>query len=271
VHAIVIGVALAIGAAVYARGIAMLWRRAHGAVLRRSTLFFAGGWITLAFALLSPLDEWAEQLFSVHMIQHELLMAVAAPLFVLAHPVPTMLCALPMRWRRTVGGVTRRATVRGAWRAATAPFVAWVIQGIVIWGWHIPSLFQATLRSEPTHALQHLSFLGSAMLFWWSVVRVRTRSRRGAAILYLFATVVHTSVLGALLTFSRTPWYPAYAHSAGGWGLSLLADQQLAGLIMWIPAGAVYLAAALAVVRRSLRDSEWAVGERERAMVVAAS
>jgi putative membrane protein len=85
------------------------------------------------------------------------------------------------------------------------------------------------------------------------------------AIVYLFTTVVHTGVLGALMTFSRSPWYPGYASGAGSWGLTPLGDQQLAGLIMWIPASGVYLVAALAIIRRWLMDSGWSVAGYEHA------
>jgi cytochrome c oxidase assembly factor CtaG len=85
------------------------------------------------------------------------------------------------------------------------------------------------------------------------------------SIVYLFTTAVHTSALGALMTFARRPWYPEYANRAAAWGLTPLADQQLAGMIMWIPAGVVYMVAALLVMRRWLGESEWAVAQGERA------
>jgi putative membrane protein len=231
---------------------------------------FAGGWVALLVALLSPLDEIAEQLFSAHMAQHELIIVIAAPLLVLARPMPAMLWALPVRWRRAIGRLIAGGAMRAAWREATEPFAAFLVHGVVIWAWHIPSLFQATLRSDLVHAFQHLSFFGSAVLFWWSVVHVRERSRRGAAIMSLFATAIHTSVLGALMTFSRTPWYPSYGAFAGGWGLTPIADQQFAGLIMWIPASVVYLVACLCVAYRYLRESESTVLEAERGLIAVA-
>jgi cytochrome c oxidase assembly factor CtaG len=104
--------------------------------------------------------------------------------------------------------------------------------------WHLPGLYQATLRSEILHTLQHASFLGTGLLFWWTVVHGREgRMGYGASVFYLFATAMHSGGLGALLTFASTPWYPAYAGATAAWGLTPLEDQQLAGLIMWIPAG----------------------------------
>jgi cytochrome c oxidase assembly factor CtaG len=216
--------------------------------------------------MLSPLHDASEQIFSAHMIQHELLMAVAAPLLVLSRPVPVLLWALPRRGRHAVAALVRAAPIRDAWKVLTRPFDAWLLHGAAIWIWHIPSLFQATRYSELVHALQHATFLGSGLIFWWSILHGRRRAAHGMAILYLFTTAVHTSVLGALMTFAHRPWYPDYATGAAAWGLTPLGDQQLAGLIMWIPASAVYLVAALAVMRRWLHDSEWTVSEGERAL-----
>jgi putative membrane protein len=112
--------------------------------------------------------------------------------------------------------------------------------------------------------VEHASFVASAYLFWSAVVHPRRRAALGLSIVYLFTTAVHTGVLGALLTFARAPWYPAYATTAAGWGLTPLEDQQLAGLVMWIPASFVYLVAALAILRRWLKDSEWSAARDER-------
>ncbi|HSQ32286.1 MAG TPA: cytochrome c oxidase assembly protein [Gemmatimonadaceae bacterium] len=251
----------------YARGALALRSRSTHAPRASAVAAFAIGWSTLVVALVSPLHGLSEQLFSAHMIQHELLMALAAPLLVAARPGPALLWALGPSPRGILIGVIRARAVRGAWHGVTAPFAAWLIQGIVIWGWHAPPLFQATLHSELVHAAQHISFVGSAVLFWWSIVNCR-RSARGLAILSLFTTAVHTGVLGALMSFAHTPWYPDYASRVAAWGLSPLDDQQLAGLIMWIPASAAYLFAALTTAHRWLRDSEFDVTQRERAAFV---
>jgi len=187
------------------------------------------------------------------MIQHELLMAVAAPLLVIGRPFVVALWLLPRRWRRPVAGVARNSGVRRAWAAVSQPFVAWLIHALAIWLWHVPPLFDGAVRNDLVHVLQHASFLGSALLFWWTVAHPVRRSNRGVAIVALFTTAIHTAVLGALMTFARRPWYDVYA-SIGG--VSPLADQQLAGMIMWIPASLAYLIAALAVMRRWLADSE---------------
>jgi cytochrome c oxidase assembly factor CtaG len=241
----------------YMRGLSVMRQHAPRMAHGWRSASFAAGWITLVVALASPLHGISEQLFSAHMIQHELLMALAAPLLVLARPVPVFLWALPMDARRTVGAAFRRPALRSMWHTLTRPFDAWLLHGAAIWLWHVPLLFESTLTSEWAHAAQHASFLGSALVFWWSMLYGQRRASRGLSIIYLFTTAVHTSVLGALLTFSRGLWYPAYAATTAAWGIAPLADQQLAGLIMWVPASIAYLIAALAIMHRWLRDSEW--------------
>jgi putative membrane protein len=116
-------------------------------------------------------------------------------------------------------------------------------------------LYQATLASETLHTLQHVSFLGTALLFWWALLHGREgRLGRPAAVIYLFTTAMHTSLLGVLLTFSDRLWYPLYDGTTVLWGLSPLEDQQLAGVIMWVPAGVAYLIAALALAATWLKE-----------------
>jgi cytochrome c oxidase assembly factor CtaG len=247
----------------YARGAAVLATRQR--TIAREATAFAMGWVIVAIALLSPLHELSEELFTAHMIQHELLMALAAPLLVLGRPGVVMLWAFPRAARVRIGSAVRRPRLRAVWHVATRPFDAWLLHGVAIWIWHLPALFGAALRSDAVHALQHASFLGSGLLFWWAMLHPAIRARRGMAIVYLFTTVVHTGVLGALMTFARVPWYPSYASGAAEWGLTPMSDQQLAGLIMWIPASVVYLIAALLIVRRWLADSGWTVTQYEQA------
>lgn len=263
-------IALIVSLAWYAVGLTRLWRAAgvgHG-VPRWEALCFLGGWLTLFVALVSPLHPWGSVLFSVHMTQHELLMLVAAPLLVLARPMPAMLHALPHGLAGDLGRLSNVPAWRLTWRAITNPFVAWLLHAVVLWGWHAPALFQATQRSEWVHAAQHAAFLGSALLFWWSLIHAgRGASAYGAGVLYLFTTALHSGLLGALLTFARTLWYPIYADRTGAWGLTPLQDQALGGLIMWVPACAIYIVAGLALFAGWLRESERrAVAREERSM-----
>lgn len=224
------------------------------AVSARTTFSFFLGWLTLAIALLSPLDALAEQLFTAHMVQHELLILVAAPLLVLGRPLAVWMWAFPTGGRRALAHGVRNPGLHNAWAALSHPLTAWTLHAAVLWGWHAPSLFERALADESHHVVQHASFLGTAMLFWWSVWR-KARPDAGA-LLSVFTTMMHSGALGALLTFSPAAWYPAYAPTSGEWGLSLIEDQQLGGLVMWVPGGLVYLAAGLALTSRWLKPAE---------------
>jgi len=263
---------LLVSACLYIRGLRLLWDEHVGRGIRVwEASCFAAGWVITAVALLSPLHAVSEQLFVAHMVQHELLMVVAAPLLVVGRPLVPMLWALPSKTRRAAGRVTRRPILRRIWRFVSVPLVAFVVHGAAIWIWHAPALYQATLTSDFVHALQHLSFFGTALLFWWTVIHGHAPGGRaraisfGAAVLLLFGTALHSGALGALLTFSRALWYPAYGSTARAWGLTPIDDQQLAGLVMWIPATLAYLVAALFLFASWLRASEEQVHERELA------
>jgi putative membrane protein len=248
---------LVLSGVLYAVGVYRL-RSASAKAFRNGELAcYAAGWLTLVVALVSPLHPWGSVLFSAHMTQHELLMLVAAPLLVLGRPMIPFLWALPKSVALTIASWTKAPSWQGAWKAITAPFVAWVIHAVVLWSWHVPFLFQATRASEFVHALQHGSFLFSALLFWWAVLHGRRRwAGFGVAVLYMFTTALHSGLLGALLTFTHTIWYPIYHDTTQSWGLTPLEDQQLGGLIMWIPAGLVYVIAGLALFAGWLRESE---------------
>jgi putative membrane protein len=199
------------------------------------------------------------------MSQHEILMLVAAPLLVLGRPLIAFLWALPLSWSRSLGNLRKITWINRLWRALTIPLVAWLIHAIALWVWHIPALFDATLHSEAIHTLQHLSFLLSALLFWWALIHGRHGAMGyGAAVLYVFTTSVHSGALGALITIAGSVWYPSYAPLTASWGLTPLEDQQLGGLIMWIPAGLVYVIAGLALFAGWLREADLRATRRER-------
>jgi putative membrane protein len=252
-------VPLAITALLYAFGLARLWRHAgrnHGIRVWQA-LAFVCGWGALVIALISPLDALGAILFSAHMAQHEILMIVAAPLLVLGRPLVAVLWALPSHARGPAARAVQTPPLAGLWRFATTPIVATVSHGLALWVWHLPTLYQATLRSEPIHALQHISFLGTAGLFWWTLIHGRFgRMGYGAGVLYVFVTSIHSGALGALLTFSPNIWYPIYQQTTAAWGLDAIEDQQLAGLIMWVPAGLILVVLGLALFSAWLAEAE---------------
>lgn len=257
---------LIVTALFYARGLRKLWRGGHAGrgIGVAEALCFLGGWTALAIALVSPLHPWGSVLFSAHMTQHEVLMLVAAPLLVLGKPIIASLKALPPGWARRLIGWARGGWWHAMWVVLTNPLAAWLVHAAVLWAWHVPSLFEATLHNELVHALQHLSFLLSATLFWWAILQSRPRALGyGVGVLYLFTTAMHSGLLGAMITLSRSLWYRPYRETTASWGLTPLEDQQLGGLIMWVPACTLYVIAALVLCAGCLRESERGVLERE--------
>jgi putative membrane protein len=247
---------LAFGGWLYARGLRALWRRAgRGRVIAawRAWCYFSG-LLALFVALVSPVDAMGAALFSAHMVQHLLLMMVAAPLIMLGDPVTVTLWALPLRWRRRVGlGWRRSRVLRGLWRVLTIAPVAWALHVVTLWLWHAPSFYERALNSEPIHVLEHATFFLTALLFWWLLFAPHGhRLGIGAKVAYLFAAMLQGTILGAVITFARHPWYWSYFGTTQPWGFTPLEDQQLAGLIMWIPAGVVYLAALIPLLGAAL-------------------
>lgn len=239
--------AIASMSAAYAIGVRNAWRHAgRGRGVRVSQVrAFAIGVATLVVALVSPLDGLADTLFAAHMTQHVLLAVVAPPFLVWGAPAVTSLWVLPPDQRRALTRWIRRAPLRAFWFAITAPIVAWALHLIAVWTWHAPAMYELALRHPAAHAIEHLSFIGTAALLWWRILTPRTARRTGYAvgILTLFGTAMQTGVLGALLTLSRHSWYPGQSSGAAAWGLTALQDQELAGLIMWVPGGLLYVVA----------------------------
>lgn len=247
---------LALSAVGYGAGLRRLWRNAGGArgVSAPQAACFALGWLTLVVALVSPVDAAGGHLFSMHMVQHELLMVLAAPLLVLGRPLATWTWALAPAQRRAVGRFFGSRGWSGAWGALTDPLGAFALHAIALWAWHLPAAFDAALAHEGWHIAQHVSFLGTALFFWWSVLGHDPRGRYGPghSAASLFATMMHTGALGALLSLAPHPWYAPYVATTLALGLDPAQDQQLGGLVMWVPAGLVYVAAALWVLGRML-------------------
>ncbi|RWE79837.1 cytochrome c oxidase assembly protein [Mesorhizobium sp.] len=255
---------LAAIAMIYGIGAGTLWRRSgRGRPERlRQALLFAAGWSVLAVALVSPIHALGERVFSAHMIEHELLMAVAAPLLVAASPGAGLMWALPAPLRRGTGKLTHGKVLQALWAFAARPLSATILHGIAIWIWHVPVLFEAALQQGVLHYAQHASFLGTALLFWWVLLpRSGRQQTYGISVMHLFFTSLHTGLLGVLLLVSPKLWYPENAFGAALWRLSPLEDQQLAGLVMWVPAGLIYGGAALLLAGLWISNS----GTREAA------
>jgi putative membrane protein len=243
-------VSLLIIAAAYLAGVRRLWRTDGGrqTVRRWQAAAFLGGCGSAAAALLSPLDGWSDILFSAHMAQHEVLMLVSAPLMVMGRPFVATLWAFAPTTRSEVAGMLKEPWLAAAWERLSRPLTVLILHALVLWGWHVPALFEAALHDETIHAIQHLGFFLTAALFWWTLIHGRYgRLGYGVGVLYVFATAMHAEILGALLTFARPTLYPTHAGRTLAAGLDPIADQQLAGIVMWVPFGAVFVVIALAL------------------------
>jgi cytochrome c oxidase assembly factor CtaG len=261
---------LATGIGLYGIGFVRLYRRsAAGRPARRiHAVAFVAGWSALALVLLSPLAALSDLLFSAHMVEHEAMMLVCAPLMVWGRPLGIMLWAFPHRARMALGRAVRSRSWAACWRRLVSPLWAWVLHAAALWLWHVPALFEAAVADPVVHTMQHASFLLTALLLWRGIVgEGATRRGSGPAMLSLFTTMVHTGALGALIALAPGIWYPSYIESTSTLGIDPLHDQQLGGLIMWIPGALAYLVGALAVASRWVsrgpridRPSRWPAG-----------
>jgi putative membrane protein len=248
-------VLLALSALLYAVGAARLQRRGRPPAIRRTISFYAGLGI-LVVALLSPLHALAEVLLSAHMVQHLLLILFAAPLLIYGAGLVSLMVGLPRGLRRFVQRI--RSVVAPTFRILLNPVVVGCLHALAMWSWHLPALYRWGLRSSAVHAVEHASFLATALLFWVVVVGAARRRRPpiGVAILLVFATMLQSSALGAVLTFATRPLYSIHIVGAREWGIEPLVDQELAGLIMWIPAGAIYLVTMAVLFGAWLKDAD---------------
>ncbi|MCL4833541.1 MAG: cytochrome c oxidase assembly protein [Caldilineaceae bacterium] len=236
------------------------WRRLR----QRGVQRFANGWrlasyfaglALLILALLSPIDVLSGQLFAMHMIQHLLLVMVVPPLLWLAGPFATGLWALPRPMRLRIGGwFQQESRFRQLLRLTTQPGLSWLLFVGILFGWHDPTAYSLAQGNGWIHDLEHLSFFGSAMLFWWRVVGAGPHIHGKSSLLfrigYVLGVVPPNMFLGVAIALAESPIYTYYLSVPRLYGISVLDDQMIAGLIMWIPGSMMYIAAALVLVAR---------------------
>jgi len=239
--------------------------RAHAATpvpVSRSACFL-GGLGAIAIALESPIAAYDTTLFSVHMVQHVILMFVAAPLLVLGAPITLLLRAASHRQRmRYVLPVLHSRALR----FLTFPVVSWLFFAGVMWGTHFSPLFDTSLEEPLVHDLEHLLFLGAALLFWWPAIGHDPspwRLPHPARILYVSLQMPQNTFLALAIFSASTPLYAHYANLVRAWGPTVLADQQGAGAIMWVAGDLTFLAAMLGVVVGWMSEEERTTARRE--------
>jgi putative membrane protein len=251
----------------YGSGLAHLGARRRRLVRPAHVAAFGSALLALAIALASPLDLAASSVFAAHMIQHLLLMLVVAPLLVCGRPVLVLGRTMPLRGRRLFVRVRAHPSTRAARDALFHPVSAWVIGVTALWAWHLPALYEAALRHDALHAVEHASLIATAALVWaLALGRVRRPLAIPAASALLLATALQSGALGAVLALAQRPLYPIHASVAPSWGLTPLEDQQLAGGLMWVPPGIVYVVVIAALLAHWLGSLE--VRDREQAAPV---
>lgn len=241
-------VALAVTVWVYARG-----RRAGLDPWRFRA--FVVGVAAILTALVSPVDALADTLLAGHMVQHVLLVGVAAPLLAFAQPAPVIMRGLPASLRRIVV-VARRGSRLDVERIRRTrhPLTRLVLYVVVIWTWHASTLYGAAVEHRWVHVVEHGLFLGVALAVWNVIVgSTRPRADLGVGVVMIFGLLLQGVALSALMTFSTAPWYDVYASPPRRWGLDAMTDQHLAGLIMWFPTGLLYTTIAVLLAVRWLR------------------
>jgi putative membrane protein len=254
-------------AALYFIGVVRLWRagRYGQGIHPLEALAFGCGWLALVAAVVPPLADWSEKWLAAHMVQHELLMVIAAPLIAVSSPMMAWSWALPSNLRRHLA-TTVRPRLATAWSGLTSPLSVFLVYGLTLWVWHLPALSDHVVGHYDVLLLQHFSFFATAALFWWGIADGRYgRLGYGAAVVFVLATTVHSGLLGALLTFSTPVWSAPYDvnHPAGR---RLLEDQQLAGLLISVPLTVILVVGGLSLIGAWLRESErlHAVNQRYR-------
>jgi cytochrome c oxidase assembly factor CtaG len=246
-HSEAVALALIVAAIFYVRGWFALRNPGRLAA-------FLTGTFTVWVATASPLAMMDHQLLTAHMVQHLLLMTVAAPLILMGDPVMVIRQALPQRLADAFGALLKWTPVHAAGRVMTHPVVCWLASAGAVMGWHIPALFAIGMRSEGWHAFEHACFLAAGLLFWWPVIQPWpsvARWPQWSMPLYLFLATLPCDALSAFLTFCNRVVYPHYALAQGLFG-SPLGDQECAGALMWVTVTFAYLAPAVAITIRLL-------------------
>lgn len=232
------------------------WRRTSSPPRARLLSFVLGTTVGLA-AVSPPMEHLGTELVSVHMVQHVMLILISAPLLALSRPAGHLMRAIPSQARKALGRFRRlsRLTPTTSDRLAR-PAIVWLLYGSAIWFWHGAGPYQLAARNPAVHVLEHFTFAAVALGFWTIVLAPRRQITPGYRILMVFTTAFHTVLLSALITFANEPWYPAYADSINERGGSPLADQQLAGLLMWIPGGLLYTGVGLWLLAQWIREPD---------------
>lgn len=237
---------------------------------KRSTLAYGwrlgcywGGLTLIFLSLVSPIDTLGATYFFMHMIQHLLLAMFAPPLLLLGNPMPVMMWGLPMRLRKGFGRIlfNKNAPLRKPLTALTNPGIVWFVWVVTLWGWHDADAYSFALRNDFAHDVEHFTFFWTAMFFWWHITGAAPRFHKRLSLLSRFgmaiAAVPPNMVLGVILSFVDQPIYDYYLSVPKlPWLQDTVVDQQIGGVIMWVPGSMMYVIAAIVTMARYLSEQE---------------
>jgi cytochrome c oxidase assembly factor CtaG len=264
-----ISVPLAVVGSGYAVGLRKAQERGYQPLPTRYVVAFYAGLAVTAVALLGPVDTFNDELFFLHMIQHLLLMLVAAPLLLTGRPVQVALRAIPpQRSRAVLRALIRPSPARATLTALTSPVAVILVFNGVQAVWHVPAMYVASLESEPVHWIMHLTFFGAGLLLWWVIIDPVPRHHKFP--FYWVLAVVASAmavgkIIGGMLSLADEPIYSFYRSSERPWGFTVMADQQLAGVIMLVGGGFYFLALGMVILARALVRAQQEQEHRERA------
>ena len=218
------------------------------------------GYVLLAIGLAGPLDFYSGDLFTMHMAQHIVIAIFAAPLILIARPMPAYVWSLPRPLRIGAGAaLTRDGITIRVLRVFTRPVVSLPLFISTLYAWHIPAAYNGSLENEWLHLFMHFTMFTTAILFWWPIVGpppIRTQLNHPQRIVYLLLAVTPTALLAAIITLSKDVLYTFYLNSPGHFGWNPVADQSTGGLLMWIPGNLVYLATMMVLFFKWFNEEE---------------
>ena len=248
-----------ITAAIYLRGWLAIRKTRPAQFSEIRLASFLCGLAILWLAIGSPMDGFADVLLSAHMVEHLLLMSAVPPLLLYGLPVVPLLRGLPVPLRRLlIGPLLRTPALRNFGHWLVTPVVAWLLMNLAYLGWHIPTAYDFALEHENWHAVEHLCFLGTSILFWWCIIwpwPARVQRRNWGVLIYLIGADLVNTMLAAFLAFCDRPVYRYYVDNPNPFGVSVLRDQVLGAAIMWVLGSLAFLLPTMLITLRLLSPS----------------